>query len=223
MRKGIILVFLSMIMVFLMGCSAGPGATATVTATVTATKTVTVTPSTTATAAPATSPTQSPPPTSGSSPSSSPTLRTENTRLQANMLVSILERNFPSCRTAVGLTEFNYGVVENNTATLPYDYWIKVGYSESFFYNLQYDDTITTDNKTLVRQQLKSFQESIARAIIAYMPEKKFFGGYYFGGSLPRHYYSWVNYSPADIKTEYEKAFISGFAWYPEIDDKLTR
>lgn len=134
--------------------------------------------------------------------------------------------------TSCGVTYFTFDILENDSNIFPYDYWIQVKYDFSFFYDLKYDIQITNAMNAIVCEQLKKHQENLARAVISLMPNKKFFGGYYDSWYkypelqielITRYYYSWVNYTPPSILTEYEDAIISGFNWYSLLDDELTR
>jgi hypothetical protein len=80
--------------------------------------------------------------------------------------------------------------------------------------------------------ELKQFQERLARAAIAAAPSKRLWGGYYDSwyryptlqlDLITRHYYSWVNYSPPSILTNYDNAKITGFSWWSLLDDQLER
>jgi hypothetical protein len=147
-------------------------------------------------------------------------------------LLRFLNANFSTCQTSIGITDFSFNVYENTSVTSPYDYWIQVKYDYQFFYELQYSIQITTAQNQQVCQELKDFQEQLARAVITEMPTKKFYGGYYDSwykypslklDLITRHYYSWANYSPQSILTSYEESKITGFDWYPLLDDQLTR
>jgi len=85
---------------------------------------------------------------------------------------------------------------------------------------------------TPVNEIVLGHQEKMAKALIEKMPNTKFFGGYYKSwyrypnlkvDLIARHYYSWVNYDPPSITTEYENAKVTAFTWYPLLDDSLLR
>ncbi len=147
-------------------------------------------------------------------------------------LSQFLEDNFSFCQTSIGPTRFTFNIYENDSILSPYDYWIMVEYDFNFFYDLRYSISITTEMNHTVCQELKNHQENLARAVTAFMPNKKFYGGYHYSWyKYPtlqlelqvRRYYSWTNYQPQSILTKYEEAFISDFSWYNLIDDELTR
>jgi hypothetical protein len=148
------------------------------------------------------------------------------------LLQQFLESNFATCQTELGPTTFTFTIYHNDSILFPYDYHIMVEYDMSFFYDLQYSNQITTEVNHTVCQELKDHQEQLARAVIQFMPDKKFEGGYYHSWyTYPeihydlnvRRYYSWVNYEPASILTNYDDAKVSGFSWYPDLDDNLMR
>lgn len=147
-------------------------------------------------------------------------------------LARYLTANYGTCKTSLGSTTFTFDIYENTSVSSPYDYWIKVGYNSTFFFDLQYSNTISNEMNSKVCQELKDHQEALAHAAAAVMPAKKMYGGYYDSwyrypnikvDLITRHYYSWVNYNPASIITAYNDAHITEFTWYPLIDDKLTR
>jgi hypothetical protein len=217
----------------LAGCASPPAVTVTATPpTVTVTPAaVTVTPPpVTVTVTPeAVKNEVTPAPTGTSSPAqstTSPALKTEAD------IEQYLKQNYSTCQTSIGPTSFTFLALENDSYLYPYDYWIAVEYDFSFFYDIQYSKDVSADMNHKVCKELKDFQEKLAKDIIALMPDKKLWGGYYYSwykypaiqeGLEVRRYYSWVNYSPASILTEYDQATITGFAWYPTIDDTLTR
>lgn len=149
-----------------------------------------------------------------------------------SQLRTFLEQNFGTLNTSLGPTTFSFNINHNTSITYPYDYWIQVEYDLTFFYDLQYSNTISTEMNHTVCQELKDHQERLAKAVINLMPGKKFYGGYYHGwytypsiqvGYNARRYYSWVNYQPPSFFTGYEDAKVSGFSWWTDIDDTLAR
>jgi hypothetical protein len=176
-------------------------------------------------------PAQTSTPTSTTTPTPTPTPTTSPITSKAE-LIQFLTTNFSTCQTSLGSTTFTFDVIENNTITDPYDYWILVDYDVQFFYDVQYSNKITTAQANQVCGELKAFQEKLARAVITAAPDKKLYGGYNHSWyTYPTikvdlnvlRYYSWVNYSPDSILTSYEDAKISGFSWWPLIDDTLAR
>jgi len=155
-----------------------------------------------------------------------------STITSADDLVQFLTTNFSVCNTSLGPTKFTFQIIENTTTLEPYDYWILEGYDTTFFFNLQYSNTITTEMNHVVCGELKQFQEELARAAIAVMPGKKLWGCYYSSyytyptlklDLVASYYYSWVNYSPTGALTNYDDAKITGFSWWPLLDGKLER
>jgi len=155
-----------------------------------------------------------------------------STITSADDLVQFLTTNFSVCNTSLGPTKFTFQIIENTATLLPYDYWILEKYDTTFFFNLQYSNTITTEMNHVVCGELKQFQEELARAAIAVMPSKKLWGCYYSSyytyptlklDLVASYYYSWVNYSPTSFLTNYDAAKITGFSWWPLLDGKLER
>ncbi|MDP3879138.1 MAG: hypothetical protein Q8Q07_02380, partial [Dehalococcoidales bacterium] len=161
------------------------------------------------------------------SPTPTPTTITSETDLR-----SFLEQNFATLNTSLGSTSFTFNIDHNTLISIPYDYWIQVDYDSTFFYDLQYSNTISTEMNNKVAEELRAHQEKLAKAVIEKMSNTKFYGGYYKSwyrypnlkvDLITRHYYSWVNYNPPSILTKYESANVTGFAWYSLIDDSLLR
>jgi len=147
-------------------------------------------------------------------------------------LILFLTTNFGQCTTSLGPTSFTYEIYENTSISSPWNYWIKVRYDSTFFFDLKYSNTITTQMNHVVCAELKQFQERLARAASAAMPNKKMEGGYYDSyyrypslqlDLVAFYCYSWLNYSPASFGTHYEDAKVSQFSWDPGIDDQLER
>jgi hypothetical protein len=159
-------------------------------------------------------------------PSSFPTIASKDE------LIQFLTTYFSVCDTSIGPTNFAFEVSENTETIEPYDYWIQEKYNTTFFHDLQYNNTITTEMNHKVCGELKQFQEKLAKAAIAAMPSKKLYGCYYDSyyrypslrlDLIAFYYYSWMNYSPNDLLTKYADARITGFSWWPLIDDQLER
>jgi len=85
-----------------------------------------------------------------------------------------------------------------------------------------------------LRNELEAHQENLAKAVIAAMPNKKFYGGYYDSwykypnlrlDLQTRQYYSWENYDDVtyevDLNDRYNAAKPSIFRWWSLIDDEL--
>lgn len=200
--------------------------------TIAATPTPTPPPTLAPTPSPTPIPTPSPTPTAKPTPSPTPTLAFTFPLKSASELEQFLTKNYGICQTSIGATSFTFDVYENTSITSLYDYWIKVRYDSTFFYDLRYSNKVTTEMNHVVCQELKNHQEKLARTAIAAMPDKKMQGCYFDSwykyptiqvDLIMRIYYTWINYSPTSYDTTYEQAKVSGFSWYPLIDDKLTR
>jgi ankyrin repeat protein len=144
-------------------------------------------------------------------------------------LLRFLNENFRSFKTSLGTTNFTFDIYENTSILSPEDYWIKVDYDMTFFYDLSYSNKITSEMRNTVKQELKDYQEVLGKAVIAAMPSKKFEGGFYKSwyrypnlrvDLITRHYYTWTNYS-ATVFDEYQDVKPSNFQWYPLLDDEL--
>lgn len=142
-------------------------------------------------------------------------------------LAQFLTAHFGECQTSLGLTKLAFVLEENTSTVWPYDYWIQVQLDPSFLWNLKSRNRVTTEMNHVVCAELRQYQEGLARATLAAMPDKKLRGGYsnyrcaspaelQLGYSAEYHD-SWGNYSPTDA-SHYEEAVIIGFAWWPLID-----
>ncbi len=170
------------------------------------------------------------PPAPTPTPTPTPTPAPTPTPLTLNQF---LEDNFGTLETSLGPTSFKFDIHENRSILILYDYWIQVEYDSGFFYDLKYSIDVTTEMNRTVCKELKAHQEKLARAVMAFMPAKKFYGGYYDSwyryptlkvDLITRHYYSWVNYTPASVALlDYDETTVSSFQWYSLIDDELTR
>lgn len=170
-------------------------------------------------------PTRTPIPTP--TPYAAPAIITTKAQLQ-----EFLEKTYSTCDTSIGTTPFTFTIYENDYITMPYDYWIQVEYNPSFFYDLQYSNKISTEVNHQVAGELQANMERLARDLISRMPNTKFYCNYYYYwytypysrvGFNARQYYSWVNYDPPFISTNYNDAKITGFTWWNFIDDSLVR
>ena len=151
----------------------------------------------------------------------------------ASEIKDYLDKNFSTLETCIGTTHFTFRILENTRSYQAYDYWIMVNYEYDFFGGAMGNISYTTEQKNTLRQQLKDFQEKLAKSIILVAPTKKFLGGYYDSWyrypSLKvdlqsRRYYSWINYNdtrPSDIMQTYESSKLSEFRWWSLIDDEL--
>jgi hypothetical protein len=159
-----------------------------------------------------------------------PLSTTPNDANTASQLQAFLEQNFATLNTSLGPTTFSFDIWPNTSILISYDYAIRVGYDHSFFSDLQYSNQISTEMNHIVCQELKDHQERLAKAVINRMPGKMFQGGYFYSwyeypliyeGYHDIRYYSWVNYQP--FFADYEDAEVTGFTWWPDVDDTLTR
>jgi hypothetical protein len=150
----------------------------------------------------------------------------------ADSLVSYLQKNFSECETSLGVTNFTFEIIENDSINTPYDYWLQVLYNSSFFYDLKYSIGVSDEMNAIVCSELKNFQEEIAAASMSAAPNKKIWGCYYDSWyAYPtlkvdlqtRYYYSWANYFPLEYSSGYNDTHISGFQWDGRIDDQLER
>lgn len=151
-----------------------------------------------------------------------------------NELKAYLDKHYSYLDTSLGRTNFTFTISENSNVITAYDYWIQVNYDFSFFYDLKYSIKYTSDQKIQVKQELKDFQEKLAKDVISKMPNKKLCGGYL--RSWYRYpnlrldlqvlrYYSWENYDEpnylVDIMKTYESTKPSTFRWDSLSDDEL--
>lgn len=139
-------------------------------------------------------------------------------------LINYLEDNFSILDTVIGSTSFTFYIMENDSTILPFDYWIQVGFDSQYFSGAQYSKKYTDVQKDTLKAQLKNHMESIGKAAIKAMPDKKLYGGYYDSWYkypdlklelITRHYFSWTNYEQG------KQAIPSTFRWYDAQDDKL--
>lgn len=147
---------------------------------------------------------------------------------------NFLAKNYGTLETVIGKTTFTFDIMENTKSYSPYDYWIMVRYDYNFFGGAMTSIKYTDEQKNTLRQQLRDHQEKLAHGIIAAMPNKKFYGGYYDSwykypnlkvDLQTRKYYSWRNFDEpvigTDINQTYNNAKIGPFRWYSLIDDTL--
>ncbi len=159
--------------------------------------------------------------------------------VDADSLAKYLQANYGTCATSLGPTTFEFGCSEYSSITDAADFWIRVHYDMTFFYDLEYSRKITTQMNNIVCQELKNHQEKIAKAAFEKFPGKKIEGGYFESGyTYPsihegywsRRYFSWRNYcgtTPEEYGLAsdhypyvYENAPITGFGWTTYMDDK---
>jgi hypothetical protein len=147
-------------------------------------------------------------------------------------LLQYLATNFGTCQTSLGTTSFTFDIYENTSISAPFDYWIKVKYDLAFFIDIKDSNQISTEMNHTVCNELRAFQQNIALAAIAMLPDKKIYGQYYVSGyrypSIQEgywnyEYFTWVNYAPAGFLGNYNDTHITGFTWYETYDDTLWR
>lgn len=149
-----------------------------------------------------------------------------------DQLNQYLTTNYSTVDTVIGKTAFSFTIYQNHNVSFGYDYWIEVNFNLDFFWNKLNDIQFTSAQRTLARQQLKDFQEKLARDIIKLMPTKKLYGGYYtswyryphiYEGFESRSYYTWKNIDvdPYGYGDVYDNAKITGFMWWDSLDDEL--
>ncbi len=164
--------------------------------------------------------------------SPTPTIKSPTPSPKQMTLNTYLEENFSTLETSIGTTSFKFVIDENDSIIFPYDYWIQVEYDLGFFIDVRSSNKITKSQANQVCKELKEFQEKLAQSVIELFPDKKIEGGYYHSWyTYPniqvdlniRRYYSWVNYSPTGLFSDYDNSQITGFSWYPDLDDELTR
>lgn len=145
-------------------------------------------------------------------------------------LKAYLEENFATLDTIIGTTHFTFNIYENDRIYNAYDYWIQVKYEYEFFGGAMNSIKYTTEQKQTLYNQLKAHQEKLGRSVIAAMPDKKFYGGYYDSwykyptlkvDLQTRRYFSWTNYEYIYAVDEYNLTTPSTFRWWDLIDDEL--
>jgi hypothetical protein len=156
----------------------------------------------------------------------------------AASLKAFLEENYSSLATDMGTTTFKFEIRENKINLISYDYRVMAYFDHRFFDHLKYSTTVDSKTRENVKAQIKKHQESLANALMSAMPNKKFFGGYYYksasgssavtqkGTTEPSsqinldYYFSWTNYT-GSILAKYQDARLSAFRWYSSIDDEI--
>ncbi len=143
-----------------------------------------------------------------------------------------LEQNYSELDTSIGKTKFKFTFSENTSTLFPWDYWVHVEFNLGFFTDLSYSNKLSDSERETVKRELRDHQEEIAKVIIQAMPDKKFYGGYYYSwyrypnlkvDLITRKYYSWTNYDEPDLfeRDAYKVTKPSGFRWYSDLDDNL--
>jgi len=142
-------------------------------------------------------------------------------------LQDYLTKNFSELKTNIGTAQFTFTILENNSSYSAYDYWIQVGYDYNYFENAVSSIKYTDEQKNVLSQELKDFQQKIANAAIAKMPSKKFYGGYYKSfykypnlqlELVTLYHNTWQNYNDNtgtnyDVTRAYQNARLSTFKW----------
>jgi len=90
---------------------------------------------------------------------------------------------------------------------------------------------VATLNSQVVGQ-LRAHQDKLARAVIARMPGKKIYGGYYLAWYADpadktklstQQYFSWANYSSPKLTGSYADTRITDLTWDSSADGSLLR
>lgn len=147
-------------------------------------------------------------------------------------LEKYLNDNYSKLNTSIGETSFTFDIFENTSISFPFDYWVQFEYNMGFFYDITYSIKLSSEQREQVKQELKDYQEKIAKEIINAIPNKKFKGGYFQSGYRYPYiregfwsysYYTWTNYDVPSIfaKDPYYLTTPSSFRWYSDYDDKL--
>lgn len=148
-------------------------------------------------------------------------------------IIQYLTDNYSFLETSMGKTNFTFDIIENDRTYDPYDYWIMTDFDFKFFSDVKSSIKYTNKQKNETKQQLKDFQEKLAKDLISKFPNKKFYGGYHTSwyrypnlrvDLQARRYYSWTNYIEPNILSSisvYEQTKPSTFRWWNFIDDEL--
>lgn len=139
-----------------------------------------------------------------------------------------LKKNYSSITTAAGTTTFDFMVLENTRTILPYDYSINVEYDFLFFCDIADSLSLTQEQKTTAKAELKAFQKQLAEDLIALLPDKKLEGcynySYYKYPTIKEGYtsiecYEWQNFETTygeDFSDTYYLSEITEFHWTNE-------
>jgi hypothetical protein len=149
-------------------------------------------------------------------------------------LLKILEDNFSVLKTEIGETEFVFEIYKNNSEKIDYDYKIEVSYDLTFFMRVEDSLEYSIEMREKSKNQLKDFQEKIARTCIVAFPHSKLKGSYFRDGYrydaikegyFTIEYFSWQNYTYKlnyNIHDDaYYKTELSCFRWTSDRDDGL--
>jgi hypothetical protein len=149
----------------------------------------------------------------------------------ANDIKSYLVSNYSILKTSIGYTSFKFDILEDNSMEYPYDYWVNIIYDNAFFNDLQKSESLTPDQKVIVKNELRIYSEKIGRALTEKVPNHKIKGGYYrFWYEDPAEtkllfntYYSWSNYDelPDGSHKPFTTIKPSTFRWDELIDSEL--
>ncbi|WP_139084725.1 stalk domain-containing protein [Bacillus sp. FJAT-27264] len=141
-----------------------------------------------------------------------------------NELNMILNQNFSTVyNTSQGDLSLQYDVRKNDLSSVPYDYFINSKVESAKYYDLQYGNSITEEQRKLTFQQLKDHQEKIGLTLTALYPNVKFTGSYYESwykyphlkvGFNSKSLYEWSNYDvPTSLTNSYYETKPSFFRW----------
>jgi hypothetical protein len=151
-------------------------------------------------------------------------------------LLSYYNNKMKTLDTPMGKWQFEYKILDNDSATMPYDFWIQTEWikSELSPYKVEYSLNYTDEQKKETRKLLREFQMKVAETAMYYFPDKKIEGGFYWGyyryPTLRVDYrsvkfLSWQNYGfnmekilDADVGL-YNKTKLDAFRWNVKSDD----
>ncbi|CAM3442922.1 hypothetical protein [Marinicrinis lubricantis] len=110
----------------------------------------------------------------------------------ANELQTFLENHFSMLDTSLGTIHFIFSIHEKETNQDVND-WIEVFYDTPVFFDIKYNDKISSSVKEQVKQQLQDHMERLVKAVMDTMPDTKLSGAY----TDP-----WSRYPP--LRTDYD-------------------
>jgi hypothetical protein len=98
-------------------------------------------------------------------------------------LLNYYNRTMKTLDTPIGKWQFEYKILENDSATLPYDFWIQTEWTKSKAspFDIETSLNYTEEQKKETRKLLREFQMKVAETAMYYFPDKKIQGGFYWG------------------------------------------
>lgn len=137
--------------------------------------------------------------------------------------------------TPMGKWQFEFDIMDNDSATMPYDFWIQTEWTKSKIspYDIEYSLKYTDEQKVETKKLLQDFQMKVAETAMYYFPDKKIQGGYYWGyyryptlrvDYQTVRFFSWSNFGfdmekILDSSGLYHKTKLDVFRWIPKHDD----